>query len=660
MVSLNTHFEANSHEKISSQKATPSQTNKNFLSQIFQKFSSPSPVSLAEKHLTWESARGVKTAAETSDHRFHYAICDGKIFFRPIDVDKDSPWKEIPFSKPPISISADNGRLIVVDAKRQVHMANTEGLAFRKVADNWEATSFDLEWKKEWLSGHCLGRVFPAMRSSRLFAMECPRSIALSHKGTEAHSFVYMLNSDGSRIFVADSRLKNGFRNEITGPENGRFAAESLAASGSTLFVFKREKDEHGIETHKMYTRFADLDSIRILPPEVWREQPPIPLINEARLSKNIAVFQTGSSPQDRELRVEGTDKNGRGGYYAKKIEDRVWVFHPTDLWLSSAELSAKGQAKKVPKVVHDYKGSIEIQGVNYPAVLRNFSHRGWSERGLHTTIEIEKRPGEIITYPLYAGKDLKQMQWMLLSPEANGTAQKVTLLEKPFQISIEGKGIKGQFHRIDGKTNEKTSLHTVVKTVYRVSHFFLRLQQIAAYILQDIYYQIRGRNKIVYAREFVQHALDLDDAENTKKLILRLTGECPSLAPKAIVELLCHRSANAHIHEMLRGGSVLIEDGGEWLDKFMVMPGVKRRFSSHSHIKGKSWSLQMPLFGELLFWIDKQGKLRLQFEKHSLSSLMDFLGHTIDYLKYRLESEQQGPYGTSPHTDKDPLIINL
>ncbi|CAF0790164.1 unnamed protein product [Adineta steineri] len=69
---------------------------------------------------------------------------------------------------------------------------------------------------------------------------------------------IYYLNEDTTRIFFADPWLQN----ELTTPEGGQFIAESMATSGSTLFLIQRRRNEFGKEINKMYTRFADFDSI--------------------------------------------------------------------------------------------------------------------------------------------------------------------------------------------------------------------------------------------------------------------------------------------------------------------------------------------------------------------------------------------------------------
>ncbi|CAF4732485.1 unnamed protein product, partial [Rotaria sp. Silwood2] len=167
------------------------------------------------------------------------------------------------------------------------------------------------------------------------------RSIVMSHKGHDTMYYtdmngkkhpdpyvgvttIYILNEDGTRIFFADPWLQNKFDNELTTPEDGQFKAETLAASASTVFLIQRARNEYGKEVNKIFTRFADFDSIgsnpalratynqnniipliRIIPSEDWIEQPSILLDEKARLTKNISILQIGWGQDNRQLRVQ-------------------------------------------------------------------------------------------------------------------------------------------------------------------------------------------------------------------------------------------------------------------------------------------------------------------------------------------------------------------
>ncbi len=216
-------------------------------------------------------------------------------------------------------------------------------------------------------------------------------------------------------------------------------------------------------------------------------------------------------------------------------------------------------------------------------------------------------------------------------------------------------------YHRIGEEPVELPPLPLALRGVIRVSLYALQFFRSLVGLVRKACCKSFRENPHLQARQQLRHSLDLEAVEDSKKVILRLIDENPSFAPRTLIDLLCHNNVLIHLREIMSGGNVLIEDAtGEWVKKLAQLEGVRPRHSSHEYQKGKSWGLRTPLFGELLFWVDKQGKLRLQFERHSLRGAYQFLGHTIDFLKYKLEGKQQGPYGSSRYTDAAPLIISL
>ncbi len=294
----------------------------------------------------------VKTETETFDHQFHYILREGKIYFRPIYTDSNTPWKEIPFPKKAIRISADGDQLVALDERRQVYCAKTASIYSK------------LEWRKEWFNLNQVAAIINFFKPASLNAMEGARAIAISHKDIGSHLAIdtlYMLDPSGTRIFFADPQLPNKFHNEITLPEEGQFVAENMDASASTLFLISRAKNADGKESAKMYTRHADFDSIgrnqknktpldRMLHGEDWFEQPSVNLSGNAHLTKRIAIVQTGKRQECCELRVEGTDSLGNTGYYVKKIYDRAWRFQRSGRLHRTERISLPRRITGIPK----------------------------------------------------------------------------------------------------------------------------------------------------------------------------------------------------------------------------------------------------------------------------------------------------------------------
>ncbi|MGB5217096.1 MAG: hypothetical protein WBN66_02235, partial [Smithella sp.] len=74
------------------------------------------------------------------------------------------------------------------------------------------------------------------------------------HFGTMGITTLYVLTSNGREICFTDSGLPADFSHTITLPDRGKYIAESMSVSASTIFVI----DAAG----KMYTRLVDFDTI--------------------------------------------------------------------------------------------------------------------------------------------------------------------------------------------------------------------------------------------------------------------------------------------------------------------------------------------------------------------------------------------------------------
>lgn len=421
----------------------------------------------------------VNTKTEAMDHKFHYVVKEGKVWFKPLAaMDSTTSWKLLggngfadQAQTPLIGIAADGDNLITIDQNQHIHYAKTHHIHVHLTGDNdWEVESNSkIEWTTRWFNMMGVASILNKFKDPTLKVVEGARSVAISHKGTDAMYYtdmagkkhpepfvgittLYALDQSGTRIFFADPWLHNKFENEITGPEEGEFIADNMAASASTLFLIQRAKDEQGREINKFYTRFADFDSIgsnpllpatynissqtplvRFLPGEDWVEQPVILLEEQAKLTQHISILQTGRGQNQRQLRVLGTDKEGQPGYYYKNIYDLEWKFEPTQQVISSEEFLADTIPhqgfQKGPKITYDYSGDITCKLPYAPQVkLKGFAKRGLNERGLHTKLEMTLINGTKLELPLHARRGTKhllgldlasnRLHWKLVIPE--------------------------------------------------------------------------------------------------------------------------------------------------------------------------------------------------------------------------------------------------
>lgn len=287
--------------------------------------------------------------------RYQFALQGGVIYMR---KSPDPDWTKVP-DQPSgtVSISADGKNLIALGADGTV--------GYFKVPK--------LKWKKGW------GKPI-----SRTLKLPPNKAWAISNLSDDAEGFedpaghfkptplgvstIYVLSPDGRRLNYADPWLPANFGHRISMPQRGRFIAESMDASGSTIFLINK--------AGQMYTRLADFDStgadplfaysftkytqkVIALPGEDWREQPRI----NGRITARITIFTNGRGNAGRELRVEGVDAQGNGGYYHKPIYGSDWEFVRTGAVVAGPFLG--GVAEQGPELDADYP-------VSFPGLLHS------------------------------------------------------------------------------------------------------------------------------------------------------------------------------------------------------------------------------------------------------------------------------------------------
>lgn len=405
----------------------------------------------------------VNTRTECLDSKFYYAVRDGRIWFKPIAANQNSPWKLfggngfIDNTKTPlISLSADGDNILAVDRNNVIHYAKSNLVVCQVSFDcsQWKIIESKVKWTEKWFNMDGVSLIVNLFKNPILKSLENSRSIAMSHKGHETMYYtdrkgkkhpdpyvgvttIYCLNDDGTRIYFADPWLQNKFGNELTTPVDGQFKAETLAASGSTIFLIQRAKDEQGKEINEMFTRFADFDSIgsnpalkstynlrnsipliRILPAEDWIKQPSIILHDKARLTKNISILQLGWGQNNRQLRVQGQNHLGFNGFYFKNIYQTKWKFQMTDEIQIDEEQFLSSSIhqfgfERGPQICFDYvNGSLEPLNISSPQniILEKFAHRGLNERGLHTKLIVILTNGFKCSMGLYARRGWKSL----------------------------------------------------------------------------------------------------------------------------------------------------------------------------------------------------------------------------------------------------------
>lgn len=116
-------------------------------------------------------------------------------------------------------------------------------------------------------------------------------------------------------------------------------------------------------------------------------------------------------------------------------------------------------------------------------------------------------------------------------------------------------------------------------------------------------------------------------------------------------------------LEHILKGAHVRLDDNGEMYEKWVSELHKKNeRVSSHKS-NTQQYGIQGPFIKELLFsrTNDQEGNKYtwFQLENHPVS-MGHIIRHMIDYFKYKITQENQGPFGSSPFTDSAPIILKV
>lgn len=344
----------------------------------------------------------IKTPTQTFNRYFYLAVHEGRIFFKPNPETTHSQgeWrlflqtglphnkkiKNYPVPSSITEIHADADEIVALSATGRFYWLRVEKGA------SWDGKVWNHLWG--WpdmepldLKGRASKpRAWAIGRRNRDVLYHEDIDGNQHHFGTMGITTLYVLSADGREICFTDSGLPADFSHTILLPDRGRFIAENMSVSASTIFVI----DAAG----RMYTRLVDFDTIGSdpmffkysyrrekrggrgedwnsnftewsLPAEDWREQPEIRLEGQAVLSSMITILQNGRGNSARELRVAGKNMAGRTGYYHKAIFDEKWDFTECSIPLDKSRLLNKNDRQEPVLANGDiqYFGKIRING---------------------------------------------------------------------------------------------------------------------------------------------------------------------------------------------------------------------------------------------------------------------------------------------------------
>lgn len=348
----------------------------------------------------------IKTPAQTFNRYYYFALKDGRIYFKPNieTTGQNGEWqlflgtglpdnkvvKNYPVPSSIKEIHADADEIVALSDKGRFYWLRLEK------GYSWDGRVWNHLWG--WPEAEPLFLKDRAV-SPRAWAIGRRNRDVLYHEdidgnqhnfGTMGITTLYVLTADGREICFTDSGLPADFSHTIALPNRGRFIAEGMSVSASTIFVI----DASG----KMFTRLVDFDTIGSdpmffkysylrekregrgedwdsnftewsLPAEYWREQPRIELTGQAQLSSMITILQNGHGNTARELRVAGKNAEGITGYYHKMIFDERWNFSPYPVALEKSRMLDKNfrQGKELAGGDIHYYGKIRTNGAYSP-----------------------------------------------------------------------------------------------------------------------------------------------------------------------------------------------------------------------------------------------------------------------------------------------------
>lgn len=146
------------------------------------------------------------------------------------------------------------------------------------------------------------------------------------------------------------------------------------------------------------------------------------------------------------------------------------------------------------------------------------------------------------------------------------------------------------------------------------------------------------------------------------KRLVIKRLSHCPknSCEMKILKHLETLSLSRIELKEMLQGAHIHIYDNGKAFEEWSKLLSKKNRISSHPSTS-QQFSIQGKFLREMLFsaHIDFKGNRYTWFQLEKNPANIGYtLRHLIDFVKYKISSANQGPFGRSFFTHHKPLLL--
>lgn len=163
----------------------------------------------------------------------------------------------------------------------------------------------------------------------------------------------------------------------------------------------------------------------------------------------------------------------------------------------------------------------------------------------------------------------------------------------------------------------------------------------------EQIFYSLEQSNDWEF-REAIEDALHSEVGYDEAEVI------------QDILQLFADKYSFRHV---LEGAHVRINDNGFYYAKWESLPSARARISSHPSVEGlDQYGIAGPISHEILFGIiEVEGVIMTFFQWENTpwaEGWKNRLGHTLDAVQYIFTRKNIGPYGTSVHTDKNPILL--